>query len=184
MARVRWGTHCEGFCSKEGLHYHIEWTNWNVIKCKKCLWSHPEAVSARQATINLDSQLWNSFGDSLPELYCIDLAEAYVMQENVSLRNIAWEEKVLPTDVPMRNLRQKAEWETGTNSCTRFPWESCFKKTCHVCQKYGGACTTWYSENQRYKKWDERLDSRKAKKGPKKLVSSDSAKILEKESSN
>jgi hypothetical protein len=33
-----------------------------------------------------------------------------------------------PTDVCMRNLRQKAEQETGTNSCTRFLQVSCFKK--------------------------------------------------------
>jgi hypothetical protein len=43
---------------------------------------------------------------------------------------------------------------------------------------------TWYSENQRYKKWDEKLDSRAAKKGAKKLVSSASAKKIEKESSD
>ncbi len=90
----------------------------------------------------------------------------------------------LPTDIRMRNLWQKAKWETGTNSCTRFPRASCFKKMRHVCQKYGGACMTWYSENLRYKKRDEKLDSCAAEKGAKKLVSSASAKILEKESSN
>jgi hypothetical protein len=40
----------------------------------------------RQATINLDSQVWKSLGDSLPELYYVDLADAYVVQEKVSLR--------------------------------------------------------------------------------------------------
>jgi hypothetical protein len=89
-----------------------------------------------------------------------------------------------PMDACMRNLRRKTERETGTNSCARFPQASCFKKMCHVCQKYGGPCTTWYSENQRYKKPDENPDSCAAKKGVKKLVSSASAKILEKESSN
>ncbi len=39
-------------------------------------------------------------------------------------------------------------------------------------------------ESQRYKKWDEKLDSRAAKKGVKKLVISDCAKILEKVSSD
>jgi hypothetical protein len=34
------------------------------------------------------------------------------------------------------------------------------------------------------KKWDAKLDSRAAKKGTKKLVNRDCAKILEKESSN
>jgi hypothetical protein len=91
-----------------------------------------------------------------------------------------------PMDVFARNLRQKAERgkKTGTNSCTRFPRASCFEKTRHVCKKYGGACTTWYSENQRNKKREEKLDSCAAKKGAKKLVSSDCTKILEKESSD
>jgi hypothetical protein len=53
----------------------VQGTNWNAIKCKERLGSHPEAV-VRQALINLDSQLWKSLGDSLPELYCIELAEA------------------------------------------------------------------------------------------------------------
>jgi hypothetical protein len=72
----------------------VQGTNWNAIKCQEHLGNHPEAVII-QATINLDSQLWKSLGDSLPELYCIDLlAEAYVTQENASLRNFVWEEKV------------------------------------------------------------------------------------------
>jgi hypothetical protein len=37
----------------------VQGTNWNAIKCKECLGSHPEAV-VRQATINLDSQIWES----------------------------------------------------------------------------------------------------------------------------
>jgi hypothetical protein len=66
----------------------VEGTNWNANKCKERLGSCPEAVN-RQATINLDSRVWKSLGHSLPELYCIDLVEAYVTQENVSLRNFA-----------------------------------------------------------------------------------------------
>ncbi len=66
----------------------VQGTHWNANKCQECLENHPEAV-VRQATINLYSQVWKSHGDSLPELYCVDLAEAYVMQKNVSLRNFA-----------------------------------------------------------------------------------------------
>jgi hypothetical protein len=64
----------------------VQGTHWNANKCKEILGSHPEAV-VRQATIILDSRVWKSLGDSLPELYCINLAEAHVTQENVSLRN-------------------------------------------------------------------------------------------------
>jgi hypothetical protein len=64
----------------------VHGTSWNAIKCKEHLISRPEAV-VRQATINPDSQVWKSLWDSLPELYCVDLAKAYVTQENGSLRN-------------------------------------------------------------------------------------------------
>ncbi len=134
----------------------VQGTSWNAIKCKERLRICPEAV-ARQATINLYSWVWKSLGDSFPKLYWVDLAEAYVTQESVSSR-IYVRRKGMTCDRPMgicmRNLWQKAERgkNAGTNSCTRFPRTSCFKKMRHVCQKYGGACTTWYSENQRYEK--------------------------------
>jgi hypothetical protein len=56
----------------------VQGTIWNMIKCKKRLRSCPEAV-VRQATINLYSRVWKSFGDSFPKLYCVDLVEAYIM---------------------------------------------------------------------------------------------------------
>ncbi len=138
----------------------VQGTHWNTIKCEEHLGSHPEAVF-RQATINLDSRVWKSLGDSLPELYCVDLAGVYVTQESVSSR-ILREEKRYGLQLPNGRLHEKSSAkggmgkETGTNSCTRFPQASCFEKTRHVCQKYGAACMTWYSENQRYKKM--RLD--------------------------
>jgi hypothetical protein len=58
-------------------------THWNANKCKERLGNCPEAV-VRQAAINLYSQTWKSLGNPLPKLYCVDLAEAYVMQEIVS----------------------------------------------------------------------------------------------------
>jgi hypothetical protein len=134
----------------------VHGTSWNAIKCKERLGSHPEAV-VRQATINLDSRVWKSLGDSFPELYCVELAEAYVTQESVRLRIYVRRKGMTcncPTVICMRNLRQKAERgkNAGTKSCTKFPRASCFEKTHHVCQKYGGACTMWYLENQRYEK--------------------------------
>ncbi len=63
----------------------VHGTRWNAIRCKERLGSCPEAV-VRQATINLHSWVWKSLGDSFPELYSVDLVEAYVMQESVSLR--------------------------------------------------------------------------------------------------
>jgi hypothetical protein len=125
----------------------VQGTHWNRNKCKEGLGNCPEAV-VRQATINLDSRVWKSRGDSLPKLYFVDLAEAYVMQESVSSRTFVRRKGMIrdrPTDVCMRNFRQKMERgkKTGTESITRFPQASCFKKTHDVCQKYGGAYTTY-----------------------------------------
>jgi hypothetical protein len=133
----------------------VQGTSWNAIKCEERLRSHPEAV-VRQATINLHSRVWKSLGDSFPKLYCIDLAEAYVMQESVSARIYVRRKGMThdrPTDVRMRNLQQMAERgkNSGTNSSTRFPRASYFEKTRNVCQKYGCTCTTWYSKYERYK---------------------------------
>ncbi len=83
----------------------VQGTSCKAIKCKERLGSHPEAV-VRQATINLNSQVWKSLGDYLPEQYCIDL-KACVTRENFSLRNFAWEEKV---------------W--FASSQRTFPWET------------------------------------------------------------
>jgi hypothetical protein len=55
----------------------VQGTHWKANKCKEHLGNRPEAV-IRQATINLYSRVWKSLGDSLPKLYCVDLAETYV----------------------------------------------------------------------------------------------------------
>jgi hypothetical protein len=60
-------------------------TYWNRIKCKERCGNPPEAVIG-QATINLVSQVWKSLEYFLPKLYCVDLAEAFVMQESASSR--------------------------------------------------------------------------------------------------
>ncbi len=167
----------------------VHGTNWNAIKCKECLGSHPEAV-VRQATINLDPQVWKSLGDSLPELYSIDLAEAYVMQENVSSRNFAWEEKVW-----FASSHRTFAWETfgERRNGERMPvlihvpgsHECLALRKCIMCARNMGAhiqCGTRRTKGMR--KRYEKTNSRAAKKGTKKLVNSDCAKILVKESSN
>jgi hypothetical protein len=86
-------------------------TNWNVIMCKERLGNCPEAA-VRQATINLESQVWKSLEDSLPKLYCVGLAEAYVLQESVSSRMLCekkWYDLQSPNRRCMSNLWQKAE---------------------------------------------------------------------------
>ncbi len=84
----------------------VQGTLWNANKCEERLGNHPEAV-VRQATVNLYSQVWKSLGDSLPKLYCIDLAEAYVMQESVSSR-ILCEKKRYNSKLPNGRLHEKS----------------------------------------------------------------------------
>ncbi len=87
-----------------------------------------------------------------------------------------------PTDVCTRNLRQKAERGkiTGSESATRFPRESCFKKPVHsVPETWEHMYDVLYQSAKGTRKWDKKSDSCAAKKGTKKLVSSDFAKILE-----
>ncbi len=67
-------------------------TYWNRIKCKERFGNPPEAV-IRQAIINPDSQVRKSLEDSLPKMYCADLAEAYVTQESTSSRLICKKER-------------------------------------------------------------------------------------------
>jgi hypothetical protein len=75
-------------------------------------------------------------------------------------------------DVPTRNLRQKAE-------------SILLRETHAFCARNMGAHVQCISlECQRYKKRDKKSDSCAAKKGAKKLVSSDFAKILEYEISD
>jgi hypothetical protein len=45
----------------------VQGTSWNTKECNERLGSRPEGV-VRQATIILDSRVWKSLGDFLPEL--------------------------------------------------------------------------------------------------------------------
>jgi hypothetical protein len=113
----------------------VQETHQKVIKCKERLENCPEAVIG-QATINLYSRAWKFLEDSFPELYCVDLAQAYVTQESASLRIFVTKKGMIcdcPIDVCFRNLWRKTEMgkKTGTESNTRFLQASCFKKTTH-----------------------------------------------------
>jgi hypothetical protein len=60
----------------------------------KSAWEVVQKLLSDKQQSTLIHDFWKSLGDSLPELYCVDLVEAYVTRENVSLRNFAREEKV------------------------------------------------------------------------------------------
>jgi hypothetical protein len=69
--------------------------------------------------------------------------------------------------------------KTNTESTIRFLQASCFEKTMRsVPETWGRTYNVlpWSAKGMR--KWDEKLDSLAAKKGTKKLVSSNCTKIL------
>jgi hypothetical protein len=86
---------------------------------------------------------------------------------------------VRPTDVRTRNLRQKAERgkKTGSEATTRFPRASCFKKpTRSMPETWGRMYDVLARSAKGTRKRDKISDSRAAKKGAKKLVSSNFVK--------
>jgi hypothetical protein len=96
----------------------VKGTHWNVIKCQERLGDCSEAA-VRQATINLNSRVWKSLEGSLPKLYCIDLAEAYVMQESVNLR-IFGEKKRYDLPSPNGGLHEKPSAKGRTGKENRY----------------------------------------------------------------
>jgi hypothetical protein len=80
--------------------------------CKECLDNCPEAVIG-QAAINLDSRVWKSLEDSLPKLYCVDLAKAHVML------GILCEKKRFDSQLPNGRLHEKPLAKGGTGKENR-----------------------------------------------------------------
>jgi hypothetical protein len=166
----------------------VQGTIWNAVKCKEHLRSCPEAV-IRQATINLYSQVWKSLGDSFPKLYCVDLAEACVMQESVSLK--IYVKKRYDLQSPNGHLHEKPLAKGGMGIECRYKILNkvttiiLLREKCIMCARNMGAHVRRGTQRTKgMRKRDEKLDSRAAEKGAKKLLSSNYAKILDKECSN
>ncbi len=146
MARIRWGTRCKGFCSKEGPHYQIELSARNQLECDQV----PRALgkSSRSCCQTRNNQPWFTSLE-IPWRFLAWAVMHWLSRGLCHARKCQFKEFFMrtkgmicncPTDICMRNLRQKAEWgkKTGTNSCTRFPRASCFKK-CVMCVRNMGA---------------------------------------------
>jgi hypothetical protein len=69
--------------------------------------------------LNLYSRVWKSLVDSFPQLYCIDLVEAYVMQENVILE-ILCEKKRYDLRLPNGRLHEKPSAKGGTGKESQY----------------------------------------------------------------
>ncbi len=73
----------------------------------------------RQATINFYLWFRKFLGDSLPELYCVDLAEAYATQESVSSKILS-EKKRYDLRAPNGCLHEKPLAKCGTGKENRY----------------------------------------------------------------
>jgi hypothetical protein len=107
------------------------------------------------------------------------------MQESVSSRIFVSKKGMIyvrQMGVCTRNPWQKAERRkiTGSESTTRFPQASCFKKpTLSMSEIWGRSYDILALSAKGTRKQDKKLDSHAAEKGAQKLVSSNFAKILE-----
>ncbi len=119
---------CKGICGKEDPHYRIKQST--RISCHRTNNSQPWFTSLEIC--------WGF----LTHAYFVDLVEAYVRQK-VRAWVFCEKESMIrdrPMDVCMRNLWQKAEMgkKTGSESTTRFPQASCFKKNHAMCARNMG----------------------------------------------
>ncbi len=133
--RVRWKARCEGFCSKEGPHYWIKQSVRNQLECNQVQRALEKPSGSCLLTSNKQpiSLVWKSLHDSSPGLHCVDFAEAYVMQENVSSRIFTRKGMICVQSngrLHEKPSQRKAEQgkNAGTYSGARFPQLSNFKK--------------------------------------------------------
>ncbi len=106
--RVHWEARCEGFCSKEDLHFWLEWSVRNQLECDQVqrVLEKPSGSCLLTSNNQPISLVRKSLCNSSPRLYCVDFAEAYVLQENVCSRIFMRKGMICncSTEVCMRNL--------------------------------------------------------------------------------
>ncbi len=190
MARVHWGSRCKGNHCKGGPHYQIEQSARNSLEHKQVPRALGESSrSCRQTSNNqpLFTSLIIPWGFLAWAVLCW-LSGGLCHTRKCQFKDITWEEKVW-----FAIAQQTFAWETYgkrqngerkpvlilvPGSCERLA----SRKRVMCARNMGLYIQCWSTKGMR--KWDKKLDSRAAKKGPKKLVSSDCAKILEKESND
>ena len=145
LARVRWGTRCEGFCSKEGPHYRNEPSARTSLEHDQVQRALGELSRRCHKTSNYQPWFmgleipWGFLAQTVPCWLTWGLCHTrkwglkiFVSKKSYDLRS------------PNRRLHEKPlrkggmGEKIGTDSSTRFLWASCFKKMCDVCQNYGG----------------------------------------------
>jgi hypothetical protein len=96
MARVCWGTCCEGFCSKEGLHYWMEQSVRNHLECNQVL-QVPEKLSRSCHQTSNNQPLFASLEipwGFLSQAVLHWLSGGLCHAKKCQFWNFVWEEKV------------------------------------------------------------------------------------------
>ncbi len=176
MAGVCWGSCCKGFCSKEGPHYRLEQSARKLSSDKQ------------QSTLLTSLDIpWGFHTQAVMH----SLARPRSCKKvSVSARILVRKKGMICVQSNGRS-HQKPSAKGGKRKIHRYwgyyqvPTSIFLRETYMFCARNMGT-HVWHtsSECQWYKKQDKKSDSHAAKKGMKKLVSSNFAKILEYESSD
>ncbi len=192
MARVHWETWCKGFCSKEGLHYRMKQSARDQLECDQGQRA-PELSSKSCCQTSNNQPLFTSLEIPLGFLsraVLCWLSGGLCYARKCQFKNIIWEEKVWFTIA-----QRTTAWETfgkrwnGERMLVLIHVPGSHEhlasgKRIMCASNMGVHVRRGTRRTKGMRKRDEKLDSRAAKKGAKKLVSSDHAKILDKESSD
>ncbi len=192
MIRVRWGTCCKGFCSKEGPHYWIELSVRNPLEHDQVQRALGKLSRSCRQTNNYQP-LFTSFEIPLGFLAWAVLrwlSGGLCHARKCQFEDFEWEEKVwfafaqlmfaCKTFGKRRNGERKPVLILVPGSHNHLALRKCIMRA----RNMGVHIRRCTRRTKGIKKWDEKSDSCAAKKGAKKLVSRDCAKILDKESSN
>ncbi len=190
IARVHWGTRCKGFCCEGGPHYWTEQSARNPLECEQAPRALGESSRSFHQTSNnqpLFMSLEIPWGFLAWAVLCW-LSGGLCHARKCQFEDIMWEEKVWFVIAQLTfawetfGKRQNGERKLvlilvpGSRKCLAS------RKGVMCARNMGAHIRHQITKGMR--KWDKKLDSCAAKKGLKKLVSSNCAKILEKASSN
>ncbi len=133
MAGVRWRSRCKGFRSKEGPHYCLEQSTRKL------------SLDKQQSTY---SQVWKSLGDSIPELYCVaELGLGHARK--CQFKDFCEKERYDSCSVQRTfsaetfGKRRKRENSPLVRLLPGSHKRLASKNPRVLCQKHGGACTTY-----------------------------------------
>ena len=192
MARVHWWIRCEGFCSKEGPHYRIKRSTRNPLERDQV-----------QRALGKLSRSCRQTSNNQPEFTSLEILWGFLAQavlhwlsgslchtRKCQFKDNMWEEKVWFA-VAQRMLawetfgkRQNGERKLVLILVPGSREHLASRKQVMCARNMGVHIRHSTSESQGYEKTVQEIGFHAAKNGTKTLVSSDSTKILQSESSN